>query len=1543
MKYKKGFLIICSIIFLFSIASVTASDVNDTIEINEYQNNANEFLQFENDIIKQLEINAVNETDNYNTEHRSQNEILSLNSKNSDVLCDGSDFQYICDVDSGYGSSVKMYVAKTDLGFILKDGQINQQRYFTRHSDGNYYPSCYQEDFLLPGTFKFDEDTYLYTKGPGDVWYYKKVTYPPITSAGIYVDDYDFENYNYPLVGSGEIYSTVSIPIRVIDSKGNGASGGVVITDSSNNQVGFSSLSNGYANVQISLTESGKSRYKVQFNSNNNNVASSSKYFYITARQHQVYVYFDGIDNTDTITARAGSTIRLNITTFGALTGSIAVVITDSKNNLAYTVNSYGVDPVRPHYGYSSWNPNYRVDMPIEPGEYTIKLYYGFGSSIHDFDIKAERYYSLSVTDRPIKISSIDSIGTKIGSTLSFDINVTESKTNAPVNGGYISVIINDKEYQFPVINGSAKVNYYMNNSINKQKYIFTYKHSAVDFLGYSKSILLETIPYNNTTLIYDSTIFNYPGHISFDVNVVADNIYKISHGDVILNIVDEKSNSIINYYSSPVISGIATFNIVLPDNVDEYRYDLKYNNRKNFYYPTDFYNITKIDSLIYSKFVNKLHIMANVTSDNGLLINKGSIYIFLKNKTSNKNLVYASEVKNGKVEFDINISMDEIYQDCEVEYYAPTNYNLYKYETISSKILDIKTYTDIIVVVNTCEYGEKLKPIIKVINRYDNTYYEEGTIVLTKTVSVYVSTNYKTGEKNYKDVLVKEEKKLTKNGVEFDLNKTKIGNYNANFSYYFNKEISNLHINKTIPLKIEKKTLTLVGPKSLNYTAGENITFNISIKDFDRLLDLVPDIKKYESYPYLIPRVDMYDNGILDSSKRNKGIFTYTLCSESWRKSISFEISNTYFRGSLQIPCNVTRIDPIFEICNDGVFNITDKIGIKCPKYDFTNWLHIYDDNNVELNHVGRNNETEYYELPKKAGNNIIHLKYVPNYDNFNSRNPYNTFETDCIINIVKNNPKFSFNIDDEYVVNRKISILVDVINKESVLPTGVATLTINNTTYESKIINNKLSYSLYLPKSGIYSIIFNYDGDDYYNGLNKLIKINVIKQNVKLITNDFIKIIPNSSLSFYIYGLSEFSNKIDLDRLSVKLGDKILESPIINGALTISSDQVKNFNNITVYFSGNDLYNSASKTIKIIKIIDDVEVPNVILNSEELSFNLPSDAQGKVKLNINGNSYESSLLNGNVCFNLSKECAGTYEYIISYAGDNNYDKFTKNGTIVIKTNVNNIVVPHEFNFAVDKTMRISLPNDAEGIITLIINNQNYVYNVSNGEVNIKMPNLEEGRHTYLIIYSGDSRYAPFTKSNSLIVNKLIKTNIVAKDITVVYKSDKYIDISLKDSEGNPVTGVNILININGETTILSVDNIGKTSYSTDYLKPKAYTATITFNGNKKYHKSTATIKVTVKKATPKLTAKAKTFKKSVKTKKYTVTLKTNQNKVMKNTKLTLKVNKKTYTATTNSKGQATFKITKLIKKGTFKATITYNGSAYYNKVTKNINIKCK
>ena len=62
-----------------------------------------------------------------------------------------------------------------------------------------------------------------------------------------------------------------------------------------------------------------------------------------------------------------------------------------------------------------------------------------------------------------------------------------------------------------------------------------------------------------------------------------------------------------------------------------------------------------------------------------------------------------------------------------------------------------------------------------------------------------------------------------------------------------------------------------------------------------------------------------------------------------------------------------------------------------------------------------------------------------------------------------------------------------------------------------------------------------------------------------------------------------------------------------------------------------------------------------------------------------------------------------------------------------------------------------------------------------------------------------------------------------------------------------------------------------------------------------------------------------------------------------MKKVKVYLKVNGKTYAAKTNSKGQATFKITKLTKKGKHTAAIIFNANKYYNKAAKKVKIVAK
>jgi len=197
-------------------------------------------------------------------------------------------------------------------------------------------------------------------------------------------------------------------------------------------------------------------------------------------------------------------------------------------------------------------------------------------------------------------------------------------------------------------------------------------------------------------------------------------------------------------------------------------------------------------------------------------------------------------------------------------------------------------------------------------------------------------------------------------------------------------------------------------------------------------------------------------------------------------------------------------------------------------------------------------------------------------------------------------------------------------------------------------------------------------------------------------------------------------------------------------------------------------------------------------------------------------------------------------------------------------------------------------------------------------------------------------------TVNNATITVNKIKTELSGNAITTTYNINKDLIITLKDNNGNPVSGAKLIVDLNGAKTY-STDSNGQVKVSTKCLTPKIYTAKVTFNGDTNYAKSAKDIKVTVKKAASKIAAKAKTFKTITKTKKYAIVLKNNVNKAISKATVYLKVGGKTYKATTNSKGKATFKITKLSKKGTYKAAITFKGNAYYNKATKKVTIKVK
>lgn len=216
--------------------------------------------------------------------------------------------------------------------------------------------------------------------------------------------------------------------------------------------------------------------------------------------------------------------------------------------------------------------------------------------------------------------------------------------------------------------------------------------------------------------------------------------------------------------------------------------------------------------------------------------------------------------------------------------------------------------------------------------------------------------------------------------------------------------------------------------------------------------------------------------------------------------------------------------------------------------------------------------------------------------------------------------------------------------------------------------------------------------------------------------------------------------------------------------------------------------------------------------------------------------------------------------------------------------------------------------------------------------------------RESFSMIFDSPYNY----NSSSILINGNSlkdKAYITAKTSSYVINYGGKYSITLKDSKGKAIASKKVTFILNGKSIGSAVTNkngVATVQMTSKILKTaKAGTRNLVIKfTDANYNSASKTVKISIKKEKTKFSAKSKSFKKSLKTKKYSVILKNSKNKVMKKVKVYIKVKGKTYVAKTNSKGKATFKITKLTKKGKYTAKLTYKGSSYYLKATKNVKI---
>ena len=176
------------------------------------------------------------------------------------------------------------------------------------------------------------------------------------------------------------------------------------------------------------------------------------------------------------------------------------------------------------------------------------------------------------------------------------------------------------------------------------------------------------------------------------------------------------------------------------------------------------------------------------------------------------------------------------------------------------------------------------------------------------------------------------------------------------------------------------------------------------------------------------------------------------------------------------------------------------------------------------------------------------------------------------------------------------------------------------------------------------------------------------------------------------------------------------------------------------------------------------------------------------------------------------------------------------------------------------------------------------------------------------------------------------------AKDVIKVVASNAKVDYGFQYKVRATINGKSVgagkvvTLKIAGKTLKAKTDKNGYAKFTLK-VKPKKYTAKVTYN------KVSKTVKVTVKNV---IKAKNTKIKKSARKVRIKVTLKTSKKKPIKGKKITLKIKGKKIKAKTNKKGVATFKINKSILKK-LKAGKKYKYQVIYGKdvVKKTLRVK--
>ena len=458
--------------------------------------------------------------------------------------------------------------------------------------------------------------------------------------------------------------------------------------------------------------------------------------------------------------------------------------------------------------------------------------------------------------------------------------------------------------------------------------------------------------------------------------------------------------------------------------------------------------------------------------------------------------------------------------------------------------------------------------------------------------------------------------------------------------------------------------------------------------------------------------------------------------------------------------------------------------------------------------------------------GTYSVHIKYYGDaLDN------YTTAENDTTFTVSKSNTPIAIAVESiDY--GEKANITVTVEDDA----TGYITIKINDTQEITlPVVNGTVNWIVDNLPADNYTVYANYSGDDKYNknGTDKDFEVRQISPEIQIIA-----VVSTADENATI--IVKVDPRVS-DNITVNVNNKNYRVKPVDGIAVVTTD-VLDYGNYTVNasYAGDKNFTQDDAIYKFTTNQTDDYLINITASDIEvgdntnITVNVPSDATGKVIIELNGTNYTCDINNGKaVLNNISTLKEGVYN-VTAYFGDDKYmNKTVQTRFVVSKVDTPiTITVVNDTNILVDDTVKIivTVPEDVTENVTIEINGMKFTNSTVDGNATFYVPNITYGNKTVVATYTGDDKY----RFNSTTANFTVSKVTPEIKLNVTVNGDKAtVVVEVPEDVTKPV-----LVDIDGVGCYVNITN-GKGQFVLTNLTGGSHNVDARYPGDDKYTES--------------------------------------------------------------------------------------------------------